>query len=83
MSKKPPEGLIRAAREYIRDQKAHLPEHWQAELLEPGTRVEHAFLGAGTILETDAEKGTYTIQFDDLETPRQLAARVKLTVVTE
>lgn len=81
--KKPPEGLIRAARDYIRDQEARLPEHWQAELLEPGTRVEHAFLGAGTILETDAENGRYTIQFDDLATPRQLAARVKLTVVTE
>ena len=47
-------------------------------LLEKGQRVEHAILGAGTILDINIDEESYLIQFDGMETPRQIAMKVRL-----
>ena len=43
-----------------------------------GDRVRHAVFGEGTVLSVDEEKRAFVIRFDNMETPRTIAARVKL-----
>ena len=78
-----PEGLVKETRQYIARSAARLPQDWAQSLLPVGTRVRHVILGDGTITATDTDKGRYTIQFDELPTPRQLAAKVKLVPLKE
>ena len=40
--------------------------------------MEHAILGQGTILELNTEEQSYLIQFDGMETTRQISFKVKL-----
>lgn len=70
--------LVADAREYIANKEKYMPENLKSMLLPPGTRVLHAYLGAGTILEVNADKGAYLVQFDTLPTPRTISFRVKL-----
>ena len=49
-----------------------------AELFAPGDRVMHFIFGPGQILDIDAAKKAYLIQFDDMDTPRQVSCRAKL-----
>ena len=74
----PNEGLIAEAREYIAHTEKYLPEDLQSLLLAVGTRVHHAYLGAGEILEADMEKQAYLVRFDAVPTPRTISFRVKL-----
>ncbi|MBQ9031208.1 MAG: UvrD-helicase domain-containing protein [Parasporobacterium sp.] len=75
--------LISDAREYIHQKERCLPENLKAEMLPEGTRIRHEYLGSGVILQTDPDKGAYLIRFDQIETPRTISMRVKLTPETE
>ena len=77
----PNDGLITEAREYITHTEKYLPEDLDATLLAVGTRVKHAYLGAGEILETDMDKQAYLVRFDAMPTPRTISWRVKLEPV--
>ena len=74
----PREGLIADARAYIDRSESILPESLEAELFQPGDRVEHAHLGPGTVVAVDTAKGAHVVQFDRMSTPRSIAFRVKL-----
>ena len=79
----PRDRLIRDAREYITASEKFLPEEERKGEFEPGQRVKHAVLGAGTIVGTDTEKQAYLVRFDMLETPRRISFRVKLEKASE
>ena len=72
------DGLIREARRYIDGVSRRLGSGEPSELLQSGTRVRHSVFGPGTVLEADPDRGAYRVQFDDLETPRQISARARL-----
>ena len=73
-----PEGLIEDARDYISYSEKYMPENLESELLPIGARVRHEYLGEGTILDISTEKGAYLVQFDRMQTPRNISFRVKL-----
>ena len=50
-------------------------------LFDIGDRVEHPVMGPGTILERNANKSAYLIQFDDIPTPRAISYRAKLKAI--
>lgn len=76
--RKPEEGLIKEAREYIELSSRYLltdeaPSHYPI-----GQKILHKIFGPGTIVDVDTEKSAYTILFDGMETPRTISFRVKL-----
>ena len=74
----PREGLIREARAYADRSERYLPEDDQNLMFPVGQRVRHALFGLGTVLEVDRDKGTHVVQFDGMDTPRQISFRAKL-----
>ena len=74
----PDEGLIKETKEFIKVKDRLLDGAFTAELLAPGDRVMHFIFGPGQILDIDASKKAYLIQFDDMDTPRQVSCRAKL-----
>lgn len=74
-------GLIAEAKSYIQYSEKYLPENLKGSLFPVGTRIRHEYLGEGTILDTDAGKGAYLIQFDGIPTPRTISFRVKLSAL--
>ncbi|WP_029320347.1 ATP-dependent helicase [Butyrivibrio sp. AE3004] len=77
-TEKPDDSMLSAVRKYIENDSRHLKGAEKLNLLEPGTKVRHAILGEGTILEVDAVDNCYLVQFDNMETPRQIAFKIKL-----
>ena len=76
--RKPEEGLIKEAREYIELSSRCLltdeaPSHYPI-----GKKILHKIFGPGTIVDVDTEKSAYAILFDGMETPRTISFRVKL-----
>ena len=76
--RKPEEGLIKEAREYIELSSRFLltdeaPSHYPI-----GQKILHKIFGPGTIVDVDTEKSAYAILFDGMETPRTISFRVKL-----
>ena len=76
--RKPEEGLIKEAREYIELSSRYLltdeaPSHYPV-----GQKIQHKIFGPGTIVDVDLEKSAYAILFDGMETPRTISFRVKL-----
>ena len=76
--RKPEEGLIKEAREYIELSSRCLltdeaPSHYPI-----GQKILHKIFGPGTIVDVDTEKSAYAILFDGMETPRTISFRVKL-----
>lgn len=76
--RKPEEGLIKEAREYIELSSRYLltdeaPSHYPV-----GQKIQHKIFGPGTIVDVDTEKSAYAILFDGMETPRTISFRVKL-----
>lgn len=76
--RKPEEGLIKEAREYIELSSRCLltdeaPFHYPI-----GQKILHKIFGPGTIVDVDTEKSAYAILFDGMETPRTISFRVKL-----
>ena len=80
-TKKPREGLIKAARDYIEASERLLPGGENEAHLEIGQRVRHPILGEGTVVGVDTDKGAHTIRFDALPTPRSISFRAKLTLI--
>lgn len=78
-TEKPSDSLINDAKEHIALNEKYMPENLESELIPAGTRIRHEYLGEGTILDTDAGRGAYLVQFDSLSTPRTISFRVKLT----
>ena len=74
---RPEESVIRAAGKQIERSEAELAEEEARPAYQAGDRIVHAIFGAGVILETDARRRVYTVQFDGMETPRELTFRVK------
>lgn len=76
---KPADSLIASAKEYIALREKYMPENLESELLPVGAKIRHEYLGEGSILDIDTDKGAYLVQFDSLPTPRAISFRVKLT----
>ncbi|MBO4873602.1 MAG: UvrD-helicase domain-containing protein [Lachnospiraceae bacterium] len=74
----PREELIADTREYIA-LKDKLLEHEEQELFAIGTQVRHAVLGLGTVEDVDTKKKAYLVKFTDLDTPRAISFKAKLT----
>lgn len=74
----PEEGLIKEAREYITLSSKYLLQDEEVSCYPIGQKVKHAVFGIGTVTNVDREKGAYEIQFEQMETPRTIAFRVKL-----
>ena len=74
----PREGLVAEARDYIALSSRYLAEDAARRVLPAGQRVRHSIFGPGTILEADPEQAAYLVQFDEMDTPRTIAFRVKL-----
>jgi len=70
--------LLVSARKFIDNDSRHLKGAEKLNLLEPGTRVLHAILGSGIILEINSQEESYLIKFDEMETPRQISFKVNL-----
>ena len=75
----PRDRLIADAREYIGVMEKYLPDDEEAVLFEPGDRVVHKYLGAGTVMEVDSGKSAYLVLFDSMGTPRSISFRTPLT----
>lgn len=76
---KPADSLIADAKEYIALREKYMPENLESELLPVGAKIRHEYLGEGSVLNIDTDKGAYLVQFDSLPTPRAISFRVKLT----
>ncbi len=77
------DALIRDAREYAASRERFLKDEEEREGFEPGTRVVHPVLGAGTVIEVDTERGAHVVKFDGMDTPRAISFRAKLTLAGE
>ena len=44
-----------------------------------GDRVSHPVFGQGTVTAIDDDAGAYIVAFDDMDTPRSISFRIKLT----
>jgi DNA helicase-2/ATP-dependent DNA helicase PcrA len=79
----PEDGLLRDARAYIGRKESTLRSGAEEPGLPKGQRVEHMIFGTGTVLDTDPVKLAHIIQFDDMDTPRAISFRAKLTKLDE
>lgn len=77
-TEKPDKSLIAAAGRYVENNNRHLKVAAKVNLLEKGQRVKHAILGTGTVIDINMDEESYVIQFDEIETPRQIAMRIRL-----
>ncbi len=76
-TRKPDDTLIAAARRYAHHQDELYSEI--SDLLPIGTKITHPVFGNGEVLEINEEKRAYLIHFDQFDTPRNIAFRVKIT----
>ncbi len=76
-TRKPSESLLKDAQEAI-DQAYSRLEEPEPQRFADGQRVRHSVFGSGTVLHTDLEKRAYTVQFDDMPTPRSISFRARL-----
>lgn len=76
--RKPEEGLIKEAREYIELSSRYLLTDETLSHYPVGQKIQHKIFGPGTIVDVDLEKSAYAILFDGMETPRTISFRVKL-----
>ena len=75
---KPRQSLIEEAKQHIENSSEWLKDETEEKIFAIGTRVKHAILGKGTVVDIDTEKSAYMIQFDGIPTPRAISQRVKL-----
>ena len=74
----PQEGLLAQMKNYAEMADKMLLEAEEKPAFSAGDRVRHAVFGEGTVLSVDEERRAFVIRFDNMETPRTIAARVKL-----
>lgn len=79
-TEKPSPELIDGAKRSIEVSEKFMAEACE-ETLTKGTRVEHMIFGTGMIAEVNYEKHSYLIQFDMLQTPREISWRTKLKIL--
>lgn len=79
----PKDSLITEAREYIRSSLRLIADASDQQYFAEGTRVMHGILGKGTIIDTNISRAAYTVQFDEIKTPRAISFRAKLEKVSE
>ena len=77
-TEKPDEKMMASVRKFIESDSRHLKGAEKLNLLEKGQRVEHVILGKGTVLDINTDEESYLVQFDEMETPRQISMKVKL-----
>ena len=82
-AEKPDESLIESTRRFIESESKILKEKEDRTFLEPGQRVEHFVFGRGTILEHRMKDGCYLVQFDQMETPREISCKVRMNVLND
>jgi len=73
-----PDSLVREAEWRIRGSEAALAQAGAAPRFMVGDRVLHAIMGTGQVIGIDEEKSVYTIQFDAIQTPRNISFKAKL-----
>jgi DNA helicase-2/ATP-dependent DNA helicase PcrA len=74
----PDEGLIKETRDYIKTKDRLLDGAVSENTFKPGDRIVHFIFGPGQIVDIDAAKKAWVIQFDDMPTPRQVSWRAKI-----
>ena len=74
----PQEGLLAQMKNYAEMADKMLLEAEEKPAFSAGDRVRHAVFGEGTVLSVDEERRAFVIRCDNMETPRTIAARVKL-----
>lgn len=75
----PNAGLIQDARQYIRLSDKWLDEDAALPAFPEGQRVQHFLFGSGTVVGTDLVKKAHIVQFDDMDTPRSISFKAKLS----
>lgn len=78
-----PESLLADATWHITSSNKLMALSEEPPSFAAGERVRHSIMGGGTILAVDANEGVYSIQFDELPTPRQISTRIKLQRETQ
>jgi Superfamily I DNA and RNA helicases len=73
-----PDSLVRDAEWRIRSSEAELAQGASGPRFHVGDRVTHGIMGAGQIVGIDEERSVYTIQFDNIQTPRNISFKAKL-----
>ena len=74
-----PESLVAEASDHIRFHQRQLSALAAGHSSSAGQRISHPIFGDGAILAIDREASTYTVQFDDIPTPRSISFRVRIT----
>lgn len=74
-----PESLVAEASDHIRFHQRQLSALAAGPSFSAGQRISHPIFGDGAILAIDREASTYTVQFDDIPTPRSISFRVRIT----
>ena len=73
------ERMLQDARAYVSYAEKRLHHQTAKPAFDIGNRVSHRIFGDGTVLAIDEDKSAYSIQFDEMDTPRSIAFRAKLT----
>jgi DNA helicase-2/ATP-dependent DNA helicase PcrA len=73
-----PDSLVREAEWRIHSSEAALAQAGASPRFMVGDRVLHAIMGAGQVIGIDEEKLVYAIQFDAIQTPRNISFKAKL-----
>ncbi len=72
------DSLIRDAQwRFLSSEKA-MEQNTSGPRFQVGNRVMHSIMGAGQVIGVDEEKAVYTIQFDNIITPRNISFKAKL-----
>jgi DNA helicase-2/ATP-dependent DNA helicase PcrA len=71
--------LIVDARLSVESNEKMLELRASGPVYRPGDRVVHSIMGAGEILDIDADKSAYLIKFDSIDTPRKVSMKANLT----
>ena len=77
-TKEPRAELIKEACEYFGFSQKYMPEKESDIAFSIGQRVRHAVFGAGTVTGVDRDKCAHLVQFDSIDTPRNISFRAKL-----
>ncbi|MBQ9004380.1 MAG: UvrD-helicase domain-containing protein, partial [Eggerthellaceae bacterium] len=72
------DSLVKDARAYMRTKDRLLDQVQAGPAFAVGARVNHLVFGAGTIVDIDADRSAYEIQFEGMETTRSLSFNAKL-----
>lgn len=75
-TEKPTEGLIAETRAYINLRNRWMKGSIEEKKFHIGERIRHKVFGEGTILKIDEDRLACLIQFEKMETPREISFKV-------